>query len=255
MKHLASFVLCVAVAAATPVQAQDGTRTERVQFPRGSTGTTISDSITGYEAVEYLVGAQAGQEMTVVLKSDHLSTYINVFEPGTKPGTDEAISIGSDDGTRYEGTLPSDGDYLIQVYMMRSAARRGEVAHYALDVSITGAPGAASTSKAPSAVSASGHVLDWPARFDATGEVECSAGGATLGQWCEFRVVRGSFGATLWVVKPGTDTDVRVLYFESDAWSSDDDSKLSWDRKTDDWLVKVDGKEFYLVFDEVIWGG
>lgn len=255
MKHLASFVLCVAVAAATPVQAQDGTRTERVQFPRGSTGTTISDSITGYEAAEFLVGAQAGQEMTVVLKSDHLSTYINVFEPGTKPGTDEAISIGSDDGTRYEGTLPSDGDYLIQVYMMRSAARRGEVAHYALDVSITGAPGAASTSKAPSAVSASGHVLDWPARFDATGEVECSAGGATLGQWCEFRVVRNSFGATIWVVKPGTDTDVRVLYFESDAWSSDDDSKLSWDRKTDDWLVKVDGKEFYLVFDEVIWGG
>ncbi len=255
MKHLAALVLCVALAAATPVQAQDETRTERVKFPSGSTGTTVSGSITGYESVEYLVGAQAGQEMTVVLKSENLSTYINVFEPGTKPGMDEAISNGSDDGTRFEATLPSDGDYLIQVYMMRNAARRGETARYKLEVSITGARNAASASKAPSAASASGQVLDWPARSDATGEVECSAGDATLDQWCEFRVVRNEFGATIWVVKPGTDTDVRVLYFESDAWSSDDDSKLSGDRKDNDWLVKVDGKECYMVFYEVIWGG
>ena len=103
MKHLASLVLCVALAAATPVQAQDETCTERVKFPSGSTGTTVS--------------------------------------------------------------------------------------------------------------------------------------------------------ATIWVAKPGTDTDVRVLYFESDAWSSDDDSKLSGDRKDNDWLVKLNGKESYLVFYEVIWGG
>ena len=66
MKHLASLVLCCAVASATPVQAQDETRTERVQFPSGSTGTTISDSVTGYESVEYLVGAQAGKESYLV---------------------------------------------------------------------------------------------------------------------------------------------------------------------------------------------
>jgi hypothetical protein len=36
--------------------AQSDVRTETVRFPRGSSGTTIEDSITRYESVRYSVG-------------------------------------------------------------------------------------------------------------------------------------------------------------------------------------------------------
>jgi hypothetical protein len=44
--------------------------------------------------------------------------------------------IGSTSGGRFEGTLPADGTYTIQVYLMRNAARRGESATYKLDIGI-----------------------------------------------------------------------------------------------------------------------
>ena len=46
---------------------------------------------------------------------------------------------GSVSQNQYEGTLPANGDYKIRVYMMRSAARRDEVAHYRLEMIVDGA--------------------------------------------------------------------------------------------------------------------
>jgi hypothetical protein len=46
--------------------------------------------------------------------------------------------IGSSSDNQYEGTLPESGDYKIRVYMMRSAARRNEIANYRLEIIITG---------------------------------------------------------------------------------------------------------------------
>ena len=53
----ATLVLC----GATSAVARDA-RTEQVRFAAGASGTSIRDSITGYESVDYKVGAEAGHQ-------------------------------------------------------------------------------------------------------------------------------------------------------------------------------------------------
>lgn len=107
-------------------------REERVQFAPGTSGATITDSIRGYEIVDYLLRAEVGQQMSVDLQISNSSGYFNVMI-GDNP---EAIHIGSINGNSWTGTLPETGDYRIRVYLMRNAARRDEVADYSLSVEI-----------------------------------------------------------------------------------------------------------------------
>ena len=73
--------------------------------------------------------------MNVSLATKHGATYFNIFAPGEN---EVAMFNGSVSQNQYEGTLPASGDYKIRVYMMRSAARRNEVAHYRLEMIIDG---------------------------------------------------------------------------------------------------------------------
>jgi hypothetical protein len=116
--------------------AESEIRSERVQFPAGASGTAIEDSVTGYEIVDYVLGAAEGQSMTLELETDNLSSYFNVLPPGEDA---VAIYIGSVEGNRYQGVLPASGDYRVRVYLMRNAARRNETANYAIAVAITSA--------------------------------------------------------------------------------------------------------------------
>ncbi|MCY1127584.1 SH3 domain-containing protein [Frigidibacter sp. RF13] len=121
-------------------------RTVAVHFPAGSSGKTIKDTIVGYESVLYVVGAEAGQRMSVDLFPSNGATYFNIYRPGRGPG-DEALASsgflgeGVFDINRFEGVLPASGDYTISVYLMRSAARRNERSDYSLGISISGAMG------------------------------------------------------------------------------------------------------------------
>ncbi len=116
--------------------AQDRIRTERILFEPGTTSALIEGSITGYQIVDYLVGAEAGQKAHISMQTDNLASYFNILPPGED---EVAMFIGSTLGNEYEGDLPASGDYRIRVYMMRSAARRDEVANYRLDVTIDAA--------------------------------------------------------------------------------------------------------------------
>lgn len=113
----------------------DQVRNETVKFAPGTSSTKVEDSITGYNTVNYKLGSNAGQTMTVKLKSDNTAAYFNIFVPGKGPG-DQAMFIGSTEGDHFEGALPADGVYTVQVYMMRSAARRNETANYTLEIGI-----------------------------------------------------------------------------------------------------------------------
>ena len=62
----------------------------------------------------------------------------NIYAPGDRPGSSTAMYIAASNGLRYEGTLPENGDYLIQVFINRNAARRNESTNYTLNVSIGG---------------------------------------------------------------------------------------------------------------------
>ncbi|MDW4549900.1 SH3 domain-containing protein [Defluviimonas sp. D31] len=134
------------LALSIPVMAQD-IRTEQVRFAAGASSASIRDEIEGYKSVSYMVGAEAGQRMSVTLAPSNLATYFNVYGPGSGPG-DEAIANSSMTGpntpdlNRFDAELTASGEYTISVYMMRSAARRGERSSFTLEIGISGATGA-----------------------------------------------------------------------------------------------------------------
>jgi len=121
--------LCL-LAAATPVLAQDAPRTETVHFAKGTSSKTIKGSIKGYGTVNYKVGVAAGQTLKVDFKPTNASAYFNI----TAPGADAALFIGSTSGNSATVKIPSSGDYTVQVYLMRNAARRNETASYTLTI-------------------------------------------------------------------------------------------------------------------------
>jgi hypothetical protein len=72
--------------------------------------------------------------MTVDFKSSNASAYFNI----TAKGADYALFNGSIMGNHFLGPLPADGEYTVQVYLMRNAARHNEVANYSLSLSLSG---------------------------------------------------------------------------------------------------------------------
>jgi len=107
---------------------------ERISPEAGS--ATVKSSIKGDEDGEYLVAVKAGETLTVSLRSDNNSTYFNVWAPGKVPGQDEALFAGAVTGDVFSQQLDEAGDYLVQVYLYRNAARRGETSHFTVSVKL-----------------------------------------------------------------------------------------------------------------------
>jgi hypothetical protein len=114
--------------------AQAADRSETVRFAAGASSASLSGSVTGYDGVNYRLGASAGQTMQVLLNPSHASCYFNVLPPGS----DRAIFIGSTSGNEFSARLRQDGNYTVQVYQMRNAARRGTTCRYDISFEITG---------------------------------------------------------------------------------------------------------------------
>ncbi|MGV1753613.1 hypothetical protein [Agrobacterium sp. CG674] len=127
MRIMKSLILSAALLTAVPSFADD-TRREVVHFALGSSSSTIKSSVKGYQTVQYSLSVTAGQKMSVQLDSKNSSLYFNV----TAPGADAAMYNSSIDGNGTTITIPSSGKYLIDVYLMRNAARRSESASYDL---------------------------------------------------------------------------------------------------------------------------
>jgi hypothetical protein len=121
----------------------DGTVRDRIAFKAGTTSATLENTIKGDASHEYLVGAKAGQVMTVKLATKNTSTYFNVWAPGKVPGKDEALFAGAITGDVFSDKLAETGDYMVQVYLYRNAARRNETSTFTLTVEITDGAAAA----------------------------------------------------------------------------------------------------------------
>lgn len=132
MKSIFAGAIALLLLVSLPVTAED-IRQERVQFKPGETGATIKGRLKGDQTVDYLLQAKAGQSAMVMLKSSNRFNYFNVMAPGS----DTAIFIGSTSGNRFEGELPKDGEYVVRVYLMRNAARRGEAAQYSIHFGVS----------------------------------------------------------------------------------------------------------------------
>ena len=245
MRTVPSALMIIGTLLSVYAAAADEVRTARVTFPRGASSTTIHDRIKGDQSVNYELGAAAGQTMVASLTSANASAYFNVFAPGKVPGRDEAMFIGATGGNRFEGQLPAAGTYTIQVYLYRNAARRGEVAAYALDVAITGA----SASKA-----AGSDAKVAGTDFNATGEIPCATAASQPMHSCRFGVVRqGNGNATVTVFLPGGGE--RILHFANGTATADGPGAVSVEKVGDLNKVKVGSDERFEIPDAVIVGG
>jgi hypothetical protein len=112
-------------------------KTETVHFKKGATSVTITGSVKGDNGVNYMLGAEAGQAMSIKFVPDNASCYFNLYAPGA----DAAIHIGSTVGNEFSGTLGTSGEYRAQVYLMRNAARRNETCRYKVTFEISAISG------------------------------------------------------------------------------------------------------------------
>jgi len=228
--------LSIGAAAATDL------RSERVQFERGSSGTTINATIEGRETVDYLVNARAGQTLAVKLDSKSSAIYFNVIPPDAE---DEAVFAGSTSGNSYEGGLDLDGDWKIRVYLVRAAARRNESALYSLKIGVTG--------KADPAAAREANDFG-PRQWNARGALGCARGDQPMQTAaCPFKVIRFDGSATIYVLAPVTGAQ-RILYFENGKWSTDGAAPIKANKRSDLWSLLV-ADEAYEIPDAVIFGG
>lgn len=129
MKQIVLMALCLGFVA-VPALAQE--RTETVKFAAGASSKTISGKIKGYDGVSYILGANAGQVMQVLFAPNNKSCNMNVY----LPGRDEAVFRAA--GNEYSANLTKSGEYRIQVFLMRNAARRKETCAYKITFEIGG---------------------------------------------------------------------------------------------------------------------
>ncbi|MGQ0444047.1 MAG: SH3 domain-containing protein [Beijerinckiaceae bacterium] len=110
-------------------------RTQRIEFKDGRAAMRghIKGYHKGYHYVDYVFSAGAGESLSVTLKTNKDINYFNLLAPGE---TEAAFFIGSTSGNHYKGAIPASGDYTARVYLMRSAARRGEAAKYMLTIAL-----------------------------------------------------------------------------------------------------------------------
>ena len=247
--------LCAALVmltlAASGVAAQSAIRQERVKFKPGTSSATIKGTLKGDHDVDYLLGAAAGQTMTVTLAASNTSAYFNVMPPGSQG---DAIFVGSTSGNTFSAPLASSGDYTVRVYLMRNAARRNESSSYTVTFTITSGP-------AGTAPRSDARVKGTP--YNATGMVPCSIGSDAPGSaQCGFGVIRGSPGNAdvhlappgVEVTAPGATTHV-IRFTGSTVTAVSSGIHLKSTKQGDEWSITIDDHEHYVIPAAVIMGG
>jgi hypothetical protein len=67
---------------------------------------------------------------------------------------------------------------------------------------------------------------------------------------------RASHTSAVWIGNVANgESDYRFLHYANEAFTTNDSSKLAWQRKDDNWWVSVNGREFYFIPDALIHGG
>jgi hypothetical protein len=226
-------------------QAAGDIRTQRVQFAKGAASATVEGRIKGYETVDYLLRAGQGQYMNVSMATDNSASYFNILAPGE---TEVAFFNGSISENQFEGELPATGDYRIRVYMMRSAARRNEVANYRLEMIVTGAAHGAAHGAGGTDALVPG------TSYHATTQIPCVAEPGKPMSQCEAGVKRTPGGGSVHVTTP--DGGSRVITFrDGKVFSTDADAPFRVERR-DDWsVVRIGAVEVYEIPDALVFGG
>jgi len=249
MNRLITIALLLAMAATVPLEAlaaADAGTTHRkaVQFAKGKTSAQVRGSIKGRGDAEYTVNARAGQTLVVSLTSKNASLNFNIDAPGSS----ESMFIGGAQGAKANVVLPADGSYVVQVYLMRNAARRNESASYTLDLAVTGQP----LPPLPAAQDA----LVPGTRFHATATVPCQTLGADAGASCKAGVTRrGRDGTATVEMRSASGVTRNVLFVKGQPVASDSAQPMTSSRQSDLTTVRFGSDERYDVPDALLTGG
>lgn len=102
----------VRAARATPVVrgAQAGHTTQRVRFPRGSTGTEFADTLAPGKSHHLVLGASSGQDLYVRIAADGPGLSYRILNPNGSALLDEVRA-----DMEYRGQLWQSGDHVIEV--------------------------------------------------------------------------------------------------------------------------------------------
>lgn len=215
-----------------------------IRFAPGSSGTELKGTLKGDKAVHYRLVAGAGQTLSVTMKASNGGQSFNIVSPGSN----EAMFIGETQGEKAQVVLPTDGAYLIQTFLVRSAARRNESSNYTLQVSITGSalpalPGAKDAKVAGT-------------RFHATAQVSCKPPYGAAATNCDASVVRRGRDGTATVEIRGPNQLFRqILFVKGQPVSASTAQPLSSRRNGDLATVEIGGDERYEIPDALLTGG
>jgi len=220
-------------------------RSERVRFAEGASSAVIKGQLQGAAGVDYIVRASAGQTLTVKMQETNAQNYFNVLPPGS---AGSAMFVG-DTGGDFSGMLPADGDYVVRVYLMRPAARRGEASDYTLTIGVGGKP------LAP--IAASEDALIPGTSYHASAKVRCVPAFATAARDCDAFVIRRGFDGTATVDIPGSAEQRSILFVKgkpvaANAQASD---AMTSARNGDTTIVKFGSGERYEIPDALVTGG
>lgn len=130
MKSLLASLLLALFLVVPTTQAQTNTTFTRIQFQPGATGAQVNGQVSGAVSAGYVLGAAAGQTMTISLNTATLT----VVSPSGVPlarGTATAEPI-----RYFSQVLPESGDYLVYVSLPAGSG----VLNFTMNVSITGTP-------------------------------------------------------------------------------------------------------------------
>jgi hypothetical protein len=109
-------------------------KTVVVKFAAGTSGRAYNGTIKGRDAVNYIMDVGQGQMVHVLFTADHPACYFNFYSPGDGQS---AIHRGEIEGNEFSARMVRSGSSRVQIYMMRSAARRNETCKFSLSLEAT----------------------------------------------------------------------------------------------------------------------
>ncbi len=220
-------------------------RQEKVQFAKGASSAVIKGQLKGDATVDYVVRAAAGQTLSVKLQETNPQNYFNVMPPDS---TGSAMFVG-DTGEDYSGVLPADGDYVVRVYLMRPAARRGETSNYTLTLSVSG--------EALAPLTASRDALIPGTSYHASAKVKCVPAFEATPRECDAFVIRRGYDGTATVDIPGSAGKRSILFTKGKPTASNAQAldALASERNGDLTIVKFGSSERYVIPDALLTGG
>jgi len=244
LKTLPASLLAALLATAALAAPPAAPKPQDVHFAPGSSGTELKGTVKGEKAVHYRLVAGAGQTLSVTMKASNGGQSFNIVSPGSN----EAMFIGETQGEKAQVVLPTDGAYLIQTFLVRSAARRNESSNYTLQVSVTGTPLAALPGAQDAKVAGT--------RFHATAQVRCKPPYAAAVMQCEAGVIRRGRDGTATVEIRGPNQLFRqILFVKGQPAASNAAQPMSAKRDGDTAVVDIDGQERYDIPDALLTGG